>query len=190
MSGTYLSKVVRVLLIVWTILRGKKRIESGCVFCTEGTKEWSQLYSQCCCGVLWSSAASCRPDLWLTLPGFSYTPCNDTAHGMWAPEQQTRHDIHKCYYFHCVSHIFSKGDLPVPPRLLHLFIRVFPVHCECYIIWKDSAHETLLVSATNRISDPISLVYDYSSIIATCSDIPPCTQKSQLYLSRVPRVVT
>lgn len=35
-------------------------------------------YLQCCCDVLWSWVASCRPGPWLKPLGFSYTPCEGT----------------------------------------------------------------------------------------------------------------
>lgn len=47
----------------------------ACLMYRESYKRDFTLHLQCCCGVLWSSVTSCRPDLWLKLPGFSYTPC-------------------------------------------------------------------------------------------------------------------
>ena len=145
MFGTYLSKVVCVLLIVWTILREKKRIESGCVFslkaperdhsCTHNVAVvrfgHQQHPADQICG--WHSLGS------LALPA--------TTQHTGRERLGNKHDIHKR------AHIFSRGDSPVPPRLLHLFVCVFPIHCECYIIWNDSTHDTLLASATNRIQN-------------------------------------
>lgn len=79
MFCTYVSKVVCVLLIVRTMLKREGREDGfrACVVLWRHT-ERLRLYSQCCCGVSWSTVTSCPPGLSLKLPGFSYTPCGHT----------------------------------------------------------------------------------------------------------------
>lgn len=77
--GAYLSKIVCVLLIVWTILKRENHISLRTILRNgRAIKMRFTLYLQCCCDVLWSWVASCRPGPWLKPLGFSYTPCEGT----------------------------------------------------------------------------------------------------------------
>lgn len=74
--STNLSKVVCVLLIVWTILRRTENRDLIQTY-TEARQVEIKGHSRCCCGGLWSSAASCPPGLWWRRPAFSYTPWDE-----------------------------------------------------------------------------------------------------------------
>lgn len=86
------------------------------------------------------------------------------------------------------SHQISGGDplcastFPVTAFPLHLGIRVLTVYCQCDVIWWT---ETL-----KSDHDHTCRVHNSLRCELLSADSPPCTQKSQLYLSRVSSVVT
>lgn len=70
--NTNLSEVVRVLLVVGAILRRTEVIQNRRYM--ESARAEEKGHSRCCCGGLWSSAASCPPGPWWRRPASSCTP--------------------------------------------------------------------------------------------------------------------
>lgn len=67
---------------------------------------------------------------------------------------------------------------------LHLFISVFTIYCQGDVIWKKQSVQHYLHTRDDSVSRNTQ---DQRALNLSS---PPCTQKSQLCLSRVSRVVT
>lgn len=134
-----------------------------------GHTERLRLYSLCCCGVLWSSVTSCRPDLWLTLPGFSYTPCNDTVLQL---EIHTHtHTQHPTTLLLLSAAYFQRELTCSAPTSSPLHTCLFHPLLELYHLERQHTRDTAYISEKNRSTisdfarhlDLISTVYDYQS---------------------------